>query len=57
MKLCFAVISQAVKMLYENKAKRLYSSYLVVGWGDGEWSGHVVMHGGGPILRDLATEE
>lgn len=46
----FAAILLAVKMLCENKAKRLCSTSSVAGQRDVEWTGHVVMHGGGPIL-------
>jgi len=53
----FAAILAAVKMFCESNAKRLYSSSSAAGWGDVEWSGHVVMQGGGPILRDRAAGE
>lgn len=45
------------KMICENQMKCFYSTFRVTMCRDVEWSGHVVMHGRGPILTDLATGE
>lgn len=51
-------LCKAIKMLCENKAKCLYSTSTVArARRDVERNGHVVMHGGGPILRGLAVGE
>lgn len=53
----FTVILEAARSFCEHKPKRLNSTFIVAMCRDVEWSGHVVMHGRGPILTDLATRE